>query len=81
MLNPNRTFKDREFKGGTGMMITLDQKHVLTGFTMRQGVKWRDLCMSTIGKYKNMSDCTFYEAALCVGKVRSWKSKKGAEIK
>ena len=86
-INPNDAFQSRHRidsnsgKEQAGMMITLSQKHRLTGYIWHENMSWAGLCMSTLGKHRNMSDCTFYEAAQCLRVASVWKNRKEAGIK
>jgi len=84
--NPNNAFKARHrvspdnYKDLAGMMISLYQKRQLTGLVWKLGISWADLCMSTLRKHKNMSDCTFYEAARCLVAAGVWKNREETGI-
>jgi len=87
LLNPNKAFQSRHrvnpdnHKELAGMMISLVQKQELTGISMRLGIPWGKICWAVLGKYKNMSDCTFYEAGRCLITASVWKNREEAGIK
>jgi len=83
---PNEAFKGRHqvnpdnHKELTGMMITLFQKHQLTGLLWELGIPWDRLYMAVFHKHKNMSDCTFHEATRCLIVAGVWENRKEADI-
>jgi len=70
--NPNQAYKDRELKGGDGVMMTEYQRVIIERQCKKHNISLMRLTTRALGYRKKTADITHIDAARCIMMGAVW---------
>ena len=75
-MNPNQAYKDREFKGGKGMMMTEPQRAAIERLLKKNNTTLVQVTTHVFGYKRQTKTLTHTDAARCILALGVWKNIK-----